>query len=130
MVWEDGLAENITVICEEKYLPILSTGMHFTKEIELLYQDRIYLTCIVPILNWNRKVELVDSAYQLVWVKGIVLWDFDSIFIILSYSLDVKQLPLDILFFNFDVYRLKLYHIWFLSLSYNPDLVAEFIPKT
>jgi hypothetical protein len=51
---------------------------------------------------------------------------------ILSYSLDVKQLPLDILFFNFDVFILKLYIILvydFFSLSYNPDLVAEFIPK-
>jgi hypothetical protein len=43
-------------------------------------------------------------------VKGIVLRDFDSIFMILSYSLDVKQLPLDILFFIFDVFILKLYH--------------------
>jgi hypothetical protein len=50
---------------------------------------------------------------------------------ILSFSLDVKQLPLDILFFNFDVFILKLYHTVydFFSLSYNPELVAEFIPK-
>jgi hypothetical protein len=60
---------------------------------------------------------------------------------ILSYSLDAKQLPLDILFFNFDVfisfsYNFS-YHSFpydikydFFNLSHNPDLVAEFIPKT
>jgi hypothetical protein len=33
-------------------------------------------------------------------IKGIVSWDFDIIFMILSYSFDVKLLPLDILFFS------------------------------
>jgi hypothetical protein len=54
--------------------------------------------------NWVFKVRAV---------KEIVSWDFDSIFMILSFSLDVKQLPLDILFFIFDVFILKLYHILF-----------------
>jgi hypothetical protein len=31
--------------------------------------------------------------------KAIVSLDFDGIFMILSYSLDVRQFPLDILFF-------------------------------
>jgi hypothetical protein len=30
--------------------------------------------------------------------KGIVSWDFDGIFMILSYSLDVRQAPHHILF--------------------------------
>jgi hypothetical protein len=33
-------------------------------------------------------------------LKGIVSWDFDGIFMILSYSLDVRQVPHHI-FFNF-----------------------------
>jgi hypothetical protein len=49
-------------------------------------------------------------------LKGIVSWDFDGIFMILFYSFYVRQLPLDILFFNFDVFIFKLYHIWFFQL--------------
>jgi hypothetical protein len=42
------------------------------------------------------------------FLKGIVSWDFDSIFTILSFSLEVKQLPLDILFFQFWCFRIKI----------------------
>jgi hypothetical protein len=58
--------------------------------------------------------------------------NFDSIFMILSYSLDGKQLPLDILFFNFDVFIIKLYGTGTCIIYdfFSPDLVAEFIPKT
>jgi hypothetical protein len=31
------------------------------------------------------------------FIKGIVSWDFDGLFMILSYSLDVRQVPHDIL---------------------------------
>jgi hypothetical protein len=40
--------------------------------------------------------------------KGIVSWDFYSIFMVLSYSLDVKELPLDILFFQFWYFHIKI----------------------
>jgi hypothetical protein len=42
-----------------------------------------------------------DGCYQkkaIACIKGIDSWDFDGICMILSYSLDVRQLPLDILF--------------------------------
>jgi hypothetical protein len=39
--------------------------------------------------------------------EGIVSWDFYGIFMILSYSLDVRQLPLDIRFFKFYVFIFK-----------------------
>jgi hypothetical protein len=42
------------------------------------------------------------------FLKGIVSWDFDSIFMILSYSFDVKLLPLDILFFQFWCFHIKI----------------------
>jgi hypothetical protein len=50
-----------------------------------------------------------SSEEKLGPLKGIVSWDFDGIFMLLSYSLDVRQLPLNILFFNFDVFIFK----WF-----------------
>jgi hypothetical protein len=50
-------------------------------------------------------------------MKGIVSWDFDGILMILSYSLDVRQLPVNTLFFNFDVFIFKLYHTWFFQLK-------------
>jgi hypothetical protein len=43
------------------------------------------------------------------YFKGIVSWDFDGIFMILSFSLDVRQLPLDILFLKFYVIIFKFY---------------------
>jgi hypothetical protein len=51
---------------------------------------------------------------------------------ILSYSLDVRPVPLNILFFNFDVFIFKLYHTVydFFSVTYNPDSGTEFIRNT
>jgi hypothetical protein len=53
----------------------------------------------IPILyavkgTFSRK-DLWDYPF-----KGVFAWEFDGIFMILSYSLDVRQLPLVILFFN------------------------------
>jgi hypothetical protein len=62
-------------------------------------------------------------------IKGIVSGDFYGIFMILSYSLDVRQLPLDILFFNFDVFIFKIIYDFF-SLMMYPDSGTEFIPNT
>jgi hypothetical protein len=45
------------------------------------------------------KREFLSEVKNHMSLKGIVSWDFDSIFMILSYSFDVKLLPLDILFF-------------------------------
>jgi hypothetical protein len=56
--------------------------------------------------------------------KGIVSWDFDGLFMILSYSLDVRQVPPQILFFKFYLFIFKLYHLWWCgvdpSLSWQP----------
>jgi hypothetical protein len=59
-----------------------------------------------------------SSRTRFFTVKGIVSWDFDGIFMILSYSLDVRQLPLDILFyilcFHISILSFcsKVYHVW------------------
>jgi hypothetical protein len=66
------------------------------------------------------RCDQIKSYFFFSWkLKGIVSisWDFNGIFMILSYSLDDK-LPLDILFFNFMFsylnlsFCLKLYHVW------------------
>jgi hypothetical protein len=56
-----------------------------------------------------------ETAHKGLGLKDIVSSDFDAIFFILSYSLDVRQVPLPILF---------------LLLSYNPDSGTEFIPNS
>jgi hypothetical protein len=41
---------------------------------------------------------MVNILVSVSQIKGIVSWDIDGIFMILSNSLDGRQLPLDILF--------------------------------
>jgi hypothetical protein len=55
---------------------------------------------------------------------------FDGIFMILSYSLDVRQLPLGNLFFQFLCFHIQIIIYDLFSLSNNPDLGTEFIPNT
>jgi hypothetical protein len=87
----------------------------------------LYRTVVPPLRCINCTIIGCEGHF-----KGIVSWDFDSIFMILSYSFDVKLLPLDILFFSILMFS---YSYWnyiiydFFSLSCNPDLVAEFIQK-
>jgi hypothetical protein len=60
----------------------------------------------------------------------IVSWDFDCLFMILSYSLEVRHVPLFILFLNFFyVLFLNFYHYDLFGLSCNPDSGTEFIPN-
>jgi hypothetical protein len=66
----------------------------------------------------KKELQANDGSFHIdgeliVSVKGIVSRDFDVIFMVLSYSWDVWQLPLDILFFNFDVFTFTLLYIIF-----------------
>jgi hypothetical protein len=60
------------------------------------------------LLLKHRYIHEVNKLSHFYFFKGIVSWDFDSIFMILSYSLDVKQLPPDILFFKFWCFHIKI----------------------
>jgi hypothetical protein len=77
---------------------------------------------IYPMFNREYVSTLSDFncfLCSVTYFKGIVSWDIDGLFIILSYSLDVGHLPLGILFFLilcFHIYILsfclKVYHVW------------------
>jgi hypothetical protein len=56
--------------------------------------------CRIPVLMgpYGERGNLEGNSFNEWGFKGIVSWDFDGIFIILSYSLYVRQLPLDIFF--------------------------------
>jgi hypothetical protein len=49
-------------------------------------------------------------------VKGIVSWDFDGVFMILSYSLDVRACSASHSFFNF-MFSYLIFISWLKSLS-------------
>jgi hypothetical protein len=80
------------------------------------------------ILNLQLQDRGADSL-ELVSPCVIISRDFDGLFMILSYSLDVRHVPLRILFFNVMFSYLNFIIYDFFSLSCNPDLGTEFLPK-
>jgi hypothetical protein len=65
----------------------------------------------------SRSLHLFHTIFQL---KGIVSWDFDGLFMTLSYSLYVRHVPLHILFFKFYIFIFQFYHLWFFQLDLQP----------
>jgi hypothetical protein len=108
--------------------------LSITSRFEILEQSLSYIKNLLLLPNKSLEKFLFLRSLWNRSLKGIVSWDFDSIFMILSYSFDVKLLPLDILFFQFWCFHIEIllymiFSAWVVTLIWLQNLSKKILDK-